>query len=218
MQFEFGFAEGIQRSGVPAKAAAAPRHRSASDLHPILPGLGYRRIHNLFFAAQLDGEAAAQAFAIPSHIGLDLPRRSIVPLENLHITFHSVAQQEGIPKGLVTKASGAISVVSATSFDVTFDRLENFAHEQSRYALVVLCRNGLERLTALHSQIGEALKQAGFRHIGKSFVPHVTLAYNTTPFAIPPVAPISWRLDRFALIESPRGERKHKVQGSWLLV
>lgn len=219
MQFEFGFSEESQRSGsVVAKTTAVGRTRPfAARRHPILPGLEYRRIHNLFVALRLDGKAAAKAFAIPIHLGLMLPKRSIVPQENLHATFHVVAQQEGIPRSLVEKAYKAISVVNASPFDVTFDRLENFLLDPPRHALVLLCGHGLEPLAALHCQIGEALRQAGFKHIGRSFVPHVTLAYNTKPFATPPVAPVSWRVNRFALIESPRGKREHWLRGNWTL-
>jgi RNA 2',3'-cyclic 3'-phosphodiesterase len=219
MQLEFGFSEAPQRSGFPAKGIGIRRMRRPVDSRPslILPGLQYRAIVTLFFALQLEANAAAQAFAIPCQIGLNLPKRSIVPQENLHATLHLVAQQEGIPESLRQRAREAISGVSGSSFDVTFDRLENFNLDPPRHALVLLCGQGLESLTTLHRQIGEALRLAGFKHIGKSFVPHITLVYNTTPFQTPPVAPISWRVNRFALIESPQGKRKHLIQGSWIL-
>jgi 2'-5' RNA ligase len=107
--------------------------------------------------------------------------------------------------------------VSALSFDVAFDRLENFNLEPPRHALVLLCGQGMEPLAALHRQIREALRQAGFKHIGKSFVPHVTLVYDTKPFETPPVAPVSWRVDKYTLIESIHGSGEHLPQGSWML-
>jgi RNA 2',3'-cyclic 3'-phosphodiesterase len=217
MQSEFGFVEEPQRSGALAEIVTV-RTRPVLRPHPLLPGLEYRRIHNLFFALQLKGKAAAEAFAIPGHLNLVGPRSSVVPLKNLHITFHSVAQQEGIPRSLVERASEAVDIVSASPFDVTFDRLENFTLNLPKHALVLLCGCGLTSLTSLHRQMGEALQRAGFRHVGKSFVPHVTLAYGTKPFATPQVAPLSWTVNRFALIESPHGEGRHEVQGSWMLI
>jgi RNA 2',3'-cyclic 3'-phosphodiesterase len=217
MQFELGFAGELRRNGVLARKAVAQTRSFVLRSHPVLPGLEYRQIHNLFFALQLKGKAAAEAFAIPGYANLIGPWSTVVPLKNLHITFHSVAQQEGIPRSLIERASEAIGFVSASSFDVTFDRLENFALNPLKHALVLLCGGGLTSLTSLHWQIGEALWRAGFKHVGKSFVPHITLVYDTKPFAIPQIAAVSWRVNRFALIESTYGERRHEVRGNWML-
>ena len=185
--------------------------------HPIIPGLEYRRIHSLFFAFQLEDTAAAEAVAITRSANLAGPMTHVVRLENLHITFHLAAQQEGIPKSLIERAAGAVGSVAASSFDVCFDHLGNFDLGRPEHALVLLCGSGLSALTSLHSQIGEAMKHAGFKHVGKSFVPHVTLAYDTKPFATPQIEPVSWSVNRFALIESPRGKGQHRIQGSWML-
>ncbi len=217
MQFDFGFSKEPQPDGILKDRVVLRRQASAQRPHPMLPGLGFRRIHKLFFAALPSSKAAADAFAIPSGIELTLPERLIVPMKNLHVTFHLVAQQEGIPESLREQTRQAISVVRVSSFDVTFDRLGDFALDPPRHALVLLCGQGLEPLIDLHRQIGTALRQAGFKRIGKSFVPHVTLAYNTEPFATPPITPISWTVDRFVLIESPHGKGKHLIQGRWIL-
>ena len=146
MQLEFGFSEAPRRSGFPAKGIGIRRMRRPVDSRRnlILPGLQYRAIVTLFFELQLEANAAAQAFAIPCQIGLNLPKRSIVPQENLHATLHLVAQQEGIPESLRQRAREAISGVSGSSFDVTFDRLESFNLDPPRHALVLLCGQGLE--------------------------------------------------------------------------
>ena len=218
MQFEFGFSDERQRSRILAKKNVHRWTRPlASPAAPALPGLEYGRTHKVFFALQPEVEAAAEAYAIPNRINLIVPKRCLVPQENLHATLHLIAQQEGIPRSLIETACEPIRAVNTSQFDVIFDRLENFVLDPPRHALVLLCDHGLEPLIDLHRQIGTALRQLGFKRIGKSFVPHVTLAYNTEPFATPPITPISWTVNQFVLIESPHGKGEHLIQGRWML-
>jgi 2'-5' RNA ligase len=216
MQSEFEFASKVASGDLIARKGLVRRHPSVSPQHPVIPGLEYRRIHNLFFALRLEGEAAAKAFAISRSSDLGGgPTSYLVPIDCLHVTLHLVAQQEGIPESLIEKASKAVMAVNASSFEIAFDRPRDFVLAPPRHALVLLCGSGLAHLNSFHRKMGEALRSAGFKRVGRSFEPHVTLAYENKPFTLRPIEPVCWKVRRFVLIESPRGLKSHKIRGTW---
>jgi 2'-5' RNA ligase len=181
-------------------------------------GAGDVAPHHLFFAIRPEPEAAERI----ARLALELRRRhgmSGRPVARglLHLSLNFVGQGAEKPAQLIARACEAAAAVRARPFVAALDRVMSFSHPQRR-PLVLTGEDGLIGVLNLHSAIHEALAQAGLASgLERSLTPHVTLLRDPREAPAAFVAPVSWRVREFLLIDSRRGESRHEVEGRWPL-
>ena len=132
--------------------------------------------------------------------------------ENLHLTLAFLGSVEEARAAEVERAASEVAPRAVT---LVLDRPGYWKHNRIAWAGAATVPAGLDAFVA---ELRSALARS---HIGfdpKGFVSHVTLLRDARePRAIPPLAPIEWHLDGFALVQSvtsPRGSR-YEIRKSW---
>lgn len=143
----------------------------------------------------------------------------------LHISLLGLGDYRGIPVSLVKRVWQAANLVLLPSFDVSFDQVLTFAHENtdpSRQKPCVLVestgRSGLvglqNSLMAFMRNFGMSLRQPS------SFTPHMTLLYDRKHLPSAPLEPVTWKVREFVLVRSQIGDvgRPYDIVGRWSLL
>lgn len=175
---------------------------------------------NLFLAVMPDQAAAMQA----SETGRELVRRydgashAMRPRDNLHVTLNPVGGYLKLSETDVFTVSEVMSSLRAAPFEVSFDRIANFANGNRN--LMVLC-NAIrsEELMDLHVQLAKEMWAAGMTFTyNPRFMPHMTLSYGDAEIAETVLAePIRWMVRQVVLIHSLVGESRYEYLGRWPL-
>ena len=175
--------------------------------------------HNVFFAVRPNDPAASGIAGISQELATSRGMIAhILPPERLHVTLSAVGEFAGaLPSKVIEAAElGADSVLMAP-FTVVFDRVVTFGGGRGRRPLVLVGGDGATGLLRLHDALSLALMKAGVKAVGGgAFTPHMTLMYTDATCDIP-IAPISWTVDAFALIDSLIGQTTHRVMRQWSL-
>ena len=122
--------------------------------------------------------------------------------ETIHLTLAFLGEQ---PAERLPTILAAANAVRMTSFDLSVDRLDGWRHNRLLWAG---CQSVPGALLALVDGVRGALRQASipFDDAPRRFVPHLTLVRKLPdaafPFASSAMTPLSWRCDRFVLVES----------------
>ena len=132
--------------------------------------------------------------------------------ENLHVTLAFLGSVEEARVAEVERAAGE---VAPRAVSLVLDRPGYWKHNRIAWAGASVVPPELE---ALVSELRGALAKSQIRFDAKSFASHVTLLRDARePAAMPALAPIEWRLDGFALVQSvslPQGSR-YEIRKSW---
>ena len=210
MQLELPFDAStyVERPG--GRDVSPRRHRAlAGGEQFVLPGCGIRQLENLFFCLRLPSSTAARADDLARKFsreyGLCGPLRGA---QLYHASLHGLGMFDTVPKALAALAAEAARTVRMPPFDVQFDRIMSFANKDKN-PLVLLGGGDLSGLREFHARLGDALRNARFKRIQKSFTPHVTLLYDSRVVPETPIAPVSWTVRNFALVHSPYGQSRH---------
>ncbi|MCG6938117.1 MAG: RNA 2',3'-cyclic phosphodiesterase [Gammaproteobacteria bacterium] len=117
--------------------------------------------------------------------------------QNLHITLHFVGQVTQTTKDCLHSAAQS---VKARRFQLNFD---SFGHFSKAKIFWMGCSESPAELTELHSKLGAAIENCGYRQEQRSYSPHITLMRKCVKpgpgqmdFSIP------WPVDEFVLVES----------------
>ena len=131
-----------------------------------------------------------------------------MPAEQLHLTLAflgAVPAARLAELAALAPAAARAAGLTDEPLVLTFGRLERWAAPQ---VLCVLPVRPPEALSALARAVVGTLVAAGFAPDLKPFRPHVTVARKVVrPSEPAPIAPVRWRFERFALIESRTLER-----------
>ena len=137
--------------------------------------------------------------------------RTTLP-ENLHVTLAFLG---GVEDARVAEVERAASEVAPKAASLVLDQPGYWKHNRIAWAGASVVPPELQ---ALVSELREVLAKSRIGFDAKPFVSHVTLLRDARePRAIPELAPIEWRLDAFALVQSvslPKGSR-YEVRRSW---
>lgn len=137
--------------------------------------------------------------------------------ERFHITLHHLGDHPGVRRDIVAMASEAAEAVTASPFEVTFDRAVSFQGGGAN-PYVLLCGPGRDALEAFQRDLGFALARAGLaRWVDKSFLPHITLLRDRQIVAEEFIAPVTWTVRGFTLIHSLLGRTTHIPLAQWPL-
>lgn len=138
--------------------------------------------------------------------------------ERFHITLNHLGDHPGVRRDIVAMASEAAEAITASPFEVTFDRAVSFQGGGAN-PYVLLCGPGRESLDAFQRDLGAALARAGLgRWVDKSFLPHITLLRDRQIVPEEPVAPVTWTVNSFTLIHSLLGRTQHIPLARWPLI
>jgi RNA 2',3'-cyclic 3'-phosphodiesterase len=159
-------------------------------------GGGAAENHRLFLASwPTDDHRAELAQVLPKIEWASGGRR--VPVASYHLTLAFLG---GVPSARLDAVRRAADQARASAFDLAFDRLEYWPKPR------VLCLVASTLPGAAHTLVQElwrVLVRAGFTQDVRPFKAHLTLARKVErPPPDHAIAPIPWRVDRFALIES----------------
>lgn len=174
----------------------------------------------VFFALLPDHVATARAQQIITQHMADR-RMNARPLatDRLHLTLLPVCGFIGpIPVGILHAATAAAASLEAKPFEVSLDRAASFPRQTDNRPYVLLGGDGVTDLMRFYCDLGGAMWSAGFPFVGgRSFRPHVTLAYSQCHHPEIPVPPVSWVAREFVLIESWQGRTHYRLLGRWPL-
>lgn len=165
----------------------------------------------LFFALWPDDAVRAElaGWSRELHVACGgRPTRS----ENLHLT---VAFLGKVDDACVAEVERTASEVSPKAVSLVLDQPGYWKQNRIAWAGASLVP---PELAALVSDLRGALAKSRIGFDAKPFVSHVTLLRDARePRAIPELAPIEWRLEGFALVQSvslPQGSR-YEIRKSW---
>ncbi|MGL4967231.1 MAG: 2'-5' RNA ligase family protein [Inquilinus sp.] len=142
------------------------------------------------------------------------------PPRVLHISLYPAGPYAELSAETLEGLKQAAETIQARPFKVTFDRMMRFERGDEAAAIVLLCSDGKDELTELHSAFDPALEKVGLRRNGPRlrFEPHLTLLYDRKVIPETPLdEPITITVRDFALIHSLYGHTQYDVLGRWPL-
>jgi len=165
----------------------------------------------LFFALWPDDAVRAQLARWSRELHALCGGRPTRP-ENLHVTLAFLGSIEDARVAEVERTADTAGLRACT---LILDRAGYWKHNRIAWAGASLVPPALE---ALVSGLRAALAKSRIAFDAKPFASHVTLLRDARePPVVPALAPIEWRLDGFALVQSvtlPRGSR-YEIRKSW---
>lgn len=177
-------------------------------------------IERLIVALMLPPEAAQKAGEVLSRSRADhgLGGKGIDG-DRLHVTLVHVGDYANrIPPRVIEEAKAALDALSASAFDIAFDRAGSFAGSPGRHPHVLLGDEGVRALDAFRRGVWEGLVRAGVKMLSRrEFNPHVTLAYGDARLPERPIEPVRWRASEVLLIHSEYGRTRYNELGRWAL-
>jgi len=185
--------------------------------HPLSFTVTPKPTDNLFFGIFPDAAAALQIANIAQRLkekhGL---RGRPLATERFHLTLYAF---NPLTVDLQTIAKVAADAANSTPpLEVVFDRVLSFGGRAGNLPCVLCDSDGNDALLQFHRQLGVVLAEHGFRSKGKqSFHPHVTLLYDEQRVAVEPVVPLSWTVNKFALVHSLVGRSRYIPLAGWML-
>lgn len=136
--------------------------------------------------------------------------------ENLHLTLAFLGSVEEARVAEVERAADAVAPLSVS---LLLDEPGYWKHNRIAWAGASVVPRELEAFVA---ELRGALVRSRTAFDSKGFVSHVTLLRDARePRTVPQLAPIEWRLDGFALVQSVAlpsslgGGSRYEVRKSW---
>jgi 2'-5' RNA ligase len=200
----------------------SPRRISHNDLQPDLLGgdsTAPAEIHRLFFALLPSAdvgariEQVAQSVATQQHL-----RARMIRPSRFHMTLHFLGDHSMLREDLANAAIVAAGRVRSGSFGLVLDSASGFHGREP--PCVLRCSQLPPALDGLWQGLRRELTLAGLSgHLSRQFTPHVTFAYSRAGLLEPlPIEPITWQVERFALLHSVVGGGEYRVLGTWPLL
>lgn len=137
-----------------------------------------------------------------------------VPAHNIHLTLVFLG---AVPRERLEGLERLAATIEGEPFTLTVDRVDYWRHNRILWAGVKDCPDGL---AALVKRTERALGGVGFRLNSRPYVPHITLVRDARRApAQSRLAPVSWPVSEFALVESVQLDNAHmyEVLQSWPL-
>jgi len=186
----------------------------------VLPGLEVPKteVRNVFFGLlpppSVRDAVYAAGEAIRRH---GTSRNHAIDVHRIHMTLLYIDTFFIFPEDVVRRAVDAGNRIELSAFELVLDIAGSFP--QGDKPSWIGCRTTSDGLSTLHGNLVNALRRNRQRfRSGTRFVPHVTLSRNNdSAFPETPIAPISWRVSEFCLIDSVRNERDFSILKKWPL-
>ncbi len=164
----------------------------------------------LFFALWPDHSVRREIVSNIEYQEIDFNHCRLVNSDNLHMTLHFIGNTSLHEMACLDRQA---STVSAEPFSLTIDYSGYFKKPK---VLWFASQRAPQALYDLHRALGLEISQCAFEPEQRRFSPHITVARKIS--TEPPAAllkPITWKVDRFVLINSisiPGGVRYQIVK------
>ena len=135
--------------------------------------------------------------------------------KHLHVSLRPLGAFSTVPTEALDFAQRVGDAVSASAFELVFDRALSFRTKEPTY--VLLPGEGAEQTRSLWQALGIAIANADGSSKKTPFTPHMTLSYGGKPVAEHLVEPIRWQVRDFVLINSHQGKSFYETLGRWPL-
>ncbi|KAF1723409.1 RNA 2',3'-cyclic phosphodiesterase [Pseudoxanthomonas japonensis] len=193
---------------------ATPASSSQGDLFGSpQPG----RLHRLFFALVPSAGEREGLRHRAEDLKAAFPQARWVRPERYHLTLHFLGESDGPREDMIRTARDAMQDWQPEPVGITLDHLLCLGNPKNP-ALTLAALHPSPAVVAFWRGLQQRLLRAGFKqHVGRSFVPHLTLAYvppRTTPVDVPPVV---LHPQGVHLLQSIEGEADYDVLGEWPL-
>lgn len=172
--------------------------------------------HRLFFALWPEPSTRKAVHAVASRLEQEgRPGGRATAASRYHITLQFLGDYSPLPRALVDAACDAAAGVDAPAFDLVLDTVGRFGGSRVWWLGCSRTPDGLARLwTRLSVALAE--REVPVRS-HPTFTPHLTIRRNARHRPRDqPVEPITWRVDRFVLIDSRAGAEYREI-GAWPL-
>lgn len=175
-------------------------------------------LHRLFFTLLPNASEKAELSSLADGLHASHPRTRWVSPDRYHVTLHYLGESSGPREDWILRAREAVEGLVATPFLLELDHLIALGNPR-RPALTVAASSASAALTDFWRGLQERLIRAGFKdHVGRNFLPHLTLGYSEPAPATPAVAPIVLAPAGFELIQSVEGQPDYQCLGHWPIV
>jgi 2'-5' RNA ligase len=151
----------------------------------------------IFFALWPDEEVRRKIVELLPHFDLDPTQSRFLKSSNIHMTLHFIGNSSHEQIECLRRQAKA---VAGNAFVVDLDCQGYFSKPK---VLWIGCNHAPRALPDLQARLGQQLSSCGFIPERRPFNPHVTIA-RKLPLAPQQIEfePISWKVDRFVLVES----------------
>jgi 2'-5' RNA ligase len=177
-------------------------------------------LHNVFFAVLPNSPMVASIRQIAGTVRQDLgAKTTLISPQRLHVSLLPVGGFSGsYPPAIISAAIMAASTVSMAPFRAEFDRVATFSGGRGKQALVLTGNDDtVAGFVILQKALSEAMAKVGLKLRQRSgFSPHLTMMYANQKYDCP-IQPVSWTVNRFALVDSLVGQSRHVHLGRWSL-
>lgn len=136
--------------------------------------------------------------------------------DRFHVTLHHLGDYVGLPADVVRKGEAAGVALAAAPFNVAFDRAASFSNRPGNNPFTLQGGEGVQALVGFQQRLALEMAKVGLKP-DKAFLPHVTLLYDGQVVPAQPISPVTWTVDRFALVQSKLGQTRHIVLRTWTL-
>ncbi|KZC20553.1 MULTISPECIES: 2'-5' RNA ligase family protein [Rhodanobacter] len=176
-------------------------------------------MHRLFLALLPDAATRArlaQAAAALKAGQPDLRARWVNPAR-YHATLHFLGDHALLRQAVVDAAMTAARGLRMAPFAWVLHEAASFQGRQP--PCILRSASVPEPLQRLWHDLRRALVLAGQgRHVARHFTPHVTIAYSQgARLASTPITPVTWPVERFALVHGVVGQPDYQVLAEWPL-
>ncbi len=168
----------------------------------------------VYFALQPPPEAAEAAGGVLREAAARLRlRRPVVSAQRLHVSLYGLGAFEASPPAPVIRAARRVGAqVAARPFRLAFNRVGTWGRGAGKRPIVLWGDEGVIGAEALHDSLHGALVASGLRRgPPPDLRPHMTLARDGIERPQELVAPVSWWVDEFVLLNSHFGAGRHEV-------
>ncbi|MEL1266360.1 RNA 2',3'-cyclic phosphodiesterase [Pseudoxanthomonas putridarboris] len=175
------------------------------------------RRHRLFFAL-VPSEREQQALAeLAEGLRPAYPQARWVRPARYHLTLHFLGESDEPRRDLIRTAVDAMGDWRADPVAIALDHLLCLGNPRNP-ALTLAALHPSEAVVAFWRGLQQRLLRAGFKqHVGRSFVPHLTLGYVPPRTAPVDVSPLVLHPQAVHLLHSIEGEPDYERLGEWRL-
>jgi RNA 2',3'-cyclic 3'-phosphodiesterase len=136
----------------------------------------------------------------------------------LHMTLAVACVVSGPSEALLRALIAVGDRVRMRSFQIEWDRAEMFGVPGQDRAFKLLAGCGVAQATALQRCLRATMTEANWPPIDTMQPPHVTLLYEQDRRVREPIAPVTWNVRAFTLVESLVGRTEYVRHKSWPLL
>ncbi len=174
-------------------------------------------MHRLFFATSPTPEDRDALHAAIERLRPWIPRARWVKATRHHVTLRYLGESAGRRDDWIAAATRAVQDWHPPQFELTLDHLRALGNPR-RPALALASAAPSAGLDGFWRELRERMLRAGFRdQDGRTFLPHLTVAYTEPSPPLPPIEPLLLRATSYRLLLSVQGEDEYTCLGQWPL-